>query len=55
MPTVDIATVIGSSTSEKCTGTETSSSSVPCRRSICNAELADTLVADQIPITLEPS
>jgi hypothetical protein len=50
-----MAIVIGSRTSEKCTGAATSSSSVPSQRSRCSAEEAATLVADQMPITLAPS
>src|SRR6185503_14832877 len=51
----DIATVTGSRTVAKCTGAETSSSSVPCQRSRCIAEPADVLVEDQIPITAAPN
>src|SRR6185503_16861648 len=51
----DIATVTGSRTVAKCTGAETSSSSVPCQRSRCIAEPADVLVDDQIPITAAPN
>ena len=52
---MDIAIVTGSSTSAKCTGAATSSSSVPCQRSRCIAPPAVVLVADQIPITAAPN
>src|SRR5436309_13315492 len=55
MPTVDFASVIGIRTSEKCAGVPTMASSVPYQRSRCSAELAATLVDDQMPITLDPS
>ena len=54
-PIVDIAIVTGSSTSAKCVGATTSSSSVPCHRSRCIAAPADVLVADQMPITAAPN
>ena len=38
----------------KCTGAQTSSSSVPCQRSLCIADPAEVLVDDQIPITAAP-
>ena len=50
-----MATVIGSRTSEKCAGVATTGSRVPSQRWRWIAELAVTLVADQMPITLAPS
>ena len=54
-PPIAIDTVIGTTMSGNEVGLATSSSRVPCRRSLCSAVLAVVLTADHTPMALAPT